>query len=955
MCRYFSLFALSFLTAAASADSFLTRPDIHGNEVVFTAEGDLWLCDLGSPDAHRLTADPGVETDAKFSPDGTQIAFTANYDGGSEVYVMPTSGGIPKRLTYTETGAGVLGWTPDGKDVIYRSSDGMLGPGFESFVTQLLYEVPATGGVPTQIPVPRGSFASLNSDGHTLAYVPESNEWMNWFRYQAGEADQIWLANLQSHSFQRLTDDNDVETQPVWAGKTIYFVSERTGVRNLWSLDPDTKAVKQITFSKSDPVRYPSSDGHRVIFEIGPRLGIYDPGSRSLKPLDIHLVSDHIHARPFEYPISQGGNPVGLGPTGKRVVVIARGQLVTVPAGEGALQTLIDDSSQRVIGAAWSPDGKSIAYVSDASGEEQIWLADPTGATKPRQLTHDLKGEHSAPVWSPDGKYMLIGDRDTDVQLVDATTGAVKTIAHGTHGESYDVVQTDFAFSPDSKWVAYDQNGERGIGRVWLYEIATGKATPVTDPEIESDSVAFSPDGLYLFFLQMRDVTMTGEMTSGLIAETAQAKLTGVTLAAATPSPFAPKNEEENESSKPDTPPDGKKMVVDADGIAGRIFDLRAPAMPDGQLLAEPGRILIANTGGLSAFDIEKKTMTPLSATARKVTLSSDGKKLLVTGIGAPQVVDAMTGPFAPTVGAVKLAGYTVRIDPQKEWRQIFEESWRVGRDFYYDPNMGGVDWNAVRRKYEAELPLVGDRSDLTRLLENMVSELNTGHCYVNGPSPFTRRASRAASLGADLVYDSAAGAYKIEHILRGDPWSPENRSPLAEPGVDVKDGDYLLKIGSTELTRDQDPAALLVGTAGQTIPITVNSKPTINGAKTMFIVPLGSDATLRGDAWIASRRKYVEKASGGKIGYVYVGDMGDGGAAQFAEQYYAQDDKPGIIVDVRGNGGGFISGNLLARLASKITGYFTFRSGGNFRREGWAPVDKVVAVTDEYAFSDGE
>lgn len=946
----FPLLSFSFV----QAESFFTRPDIHGDHVVFTAEGDLWVCDLTSGEAHRLTADAGVETDAHFSPDGSQLAFTANYDGGSEAYVMPVGGGIPKRLTFNALGSQVVGWTPDGKNVIFRTSSKMYAPLVETFSTQELFTVPATGGMPLKIAVPRGSFASMSADGHTLAYVPTSNEWMNWFRYQAGEADSIWLADLNAHTFKQITNSPGVDTQPVWVGKTIYFVSERSGVRNLWSLDPNSKAVKQITFSSGDPVRYPSTDGKKVVFEMGPGVNVYDPGTGKVKALDVSLQSDHVHARPFQYPIG-GGDAADISPTGKRVAIVARGQLVTVAAGEGTMHNVVNDSHQRVIGASWSPDGKTIAYVSDASGEEQIWLADSAGVNAPKQLTHELKGQHSAPIWSPDGKTMLIGDRETNIQLVDATTGAVKLVSHSEFGVSYDQVTTDFVFSPDSKWIAYSQNGPRFISEVLLYEVATGKSTLLTDPTINSTGVGFSTDGLYLYFVQLRNVGMDEEEGTGIITHKFENKLTAVALASTTGTPFVVKNEEENDTAKPPAPADPMKMKIDLDGIADRAFDMKAPAGDYAQTLPEPGRVLLMGPSGLAAYDIGSKTLTPLSPGIRSINLSSDGKKLLVRGLAGPQVVDAMTGPFSPSTGLVKMSGMSVTVDPAAEWKQIFEESWRVARDFFYDPNMHGVDWKAVKTKYEAQLPLVGDRSDLTRLLSDLVSELNTGHCYVNGPSPFPTRAPRLGSLGVDLAYDEGAGAYKITHILRGDTWVPESKSPLAELGLGIKEGDYLLKIGQTKLTKGQNPDALLVGTAGQTIMVTVNTKPSLDGARTLPVVPISNDIGLRMRDWVKSRREYVEKASGGQIGYVYVPDMETGGANEFARGYYGNTDKPGVIVDVRGNGGGFISGNLLARLDTKITGYFTFRSGGNYRRELWAPEGKVVAVTNEWAFSDGE
>jgi tricorn protease len=938
----------------ADPEAFLSRPDIHGNQVVFTAEGDLWLADVGSGVARRLTSDPGVESAAHFSPDGSQIAFTASYDGGASVYVMPVAGGSPKRLTFEATPTLVIGWTPDGQNVLFRTSSRMYASSVEQSATQELFSVSTAGGAPKKVSVPRASFASMNKDGHTLAFVPTSNEWMNWFRYEAGEADKIWLADLSSGKFTQLTNSKGVDTQPVWVGESIYFVSERSGVRNLWRLDPETKKVKQITKSVDIPVRNPASDGKRVVFEVGPRLEVYDPAADTTTMIPVHLNSDHVHQRPFEVAIATSfPDGVSIGPSGKRIALSTRGHLVTVAAGEGPMHSIAGASGQRIHNPVWSPDGKKIAYVSDASGEEQLYLVDASEGSTPKQVTKDLTGEHSAPVWSPDGKLLLIGTREGSIQLIDAVAGTVKNVARSPGAFSYDEVQTDFVFSPDSKWVAYSVNLDTRSSQVSLYNVVTGATTPVSDPSIDSSSPEFSPDGKYLYILQARDVSDSFG-AAGRIAHDFAVKVTGFALAATTPTPFLAKDDEEAEATK--KPDDAaKETKIDLDGLQDRNFDMKVPSGKYGGLLATSGRLLLQAGDSIVAFDIAGKNIIPLVSGARLVELSKDGKKLLISSGGSLRVVDPNGGPVAPESGTVSLAGLTVTVDPVAEWKQIFDETWRVGRDFFYDPNTHGVDWKGLKKKYEAQLPLVATRDDLTRVLKDMISEFNTGHCYVGGPSAFQPKATRPGLLGADIVWDSAANAYKITHVLRGDAWTPENRSPLAEPGIAVHDGDYLLAVRGKSLSKTQDPAELLVGTAGLTISITVNSKPVVEGARIVTIVPIATEAKLRLGDWAKSRREYVQKASGGQIGYVYVPDMGASGANEFAKAYYPVVDKPGIIVDVRGNGGGNISGNLLNDLASKVTGYFVSRTGALYRREEWAPLGQVVAVTDQWAFSDGE
>jgi tricorn protease len=950
------LILTSLALAAAclgQSSAFLTRPDVHGHTLVFTAEGDLWISDLSTGVSHRITSDPGVESFAHFSPDGTQIAFTAGYDGGANVYLMPTAGGSPKRLTFDTLPDQVVGWTPDGKNVLFRTSAKLYASAVETFATQELYSVSVEGGLPMKIAVPKATYASLNADGNTLAFVPDSNEWMNWFRYEGGEADKIWLADLAKGKFEKLTNSKGVDTQPVWVGNTIYFVSERTGIRNLWSLDPSTKKVRQLTFSTNEPVRHPSSDGKEIVFELGPKIAVYDPSSDKSQVLTIQLNSDRIHSRPFEFPVSVSTD-YAIGPTGKRVAMVSRGHLVTVPAGEGGMHTVVSDSAQRVQNPVWSPDGKKLAYVSDADGEEQIFVCDAEAGATPKKLTTTLKGQQGNLVWSHDGKYLLVGDRETNISIVDAATGSIKLIAHSPFGSSYDNALTDFSFSPDSKWVAYTMPGDAVTQQVYLYEISSGKSTLVTDPTIISGSPTFSPDGKYLFVLQMRHLSETFQIPSLRIGHEAAFEVTAFPLSKSTASPFAPKDEEEGEAPvKPDLA--AKAAAVDLDGLPDRTIDMKVPPGDYSKIVAIPGKLLIQAGPSVLSFDIASKALTPIASGIRALDVSQDGKKILLVGPAGPQVVEAATGPVPPGAGALKLQGLTVTIDPVKEWKQIFNESWRVGRDFFYDPNTHGVDWKGVKLKYQAELPLVADRSDLTQILKDIVSEFNTGHCYVAGPTPFGAKPPRYGELGADLVWDSSGGAYKIAHVLKGDSWDPSVRSPLADPGVNVKQGDYLLKIDGRPLRKDEDPESLLLGTAGHTIAVTTNSTPSLVGSKTTMIVPIANDLGLRHLDWVKSRRAYVTKASGGQIAYVYLPDMEEAGANEFAKNYYPNVNKAGIIIDVRGNGGGNISSNLLSDLATKPTGFFTFRSGGTFRREEWGPMGEVVAVTDQWAFSDGE
>lgn len=954
MHRFPVLCALLAASALTQAQNLCFTPNIHGDEVVFTSEGDLWIGSVTTGEARRLTVASGFETEAFFSPDGSQIAFAAGYEDAWEAYVMPKAGGVPKRLSFDSRFVDVLGWTPDGSQIVYRGNGKLYASALESTNTYELFTVPPTGGMPMKVAVPRAFYASFHADGNRLAYVHTSSEWMNWFRYEAGEADSIWLADLKKHTFEKLTDSKGVDTQPLWIGDTIYFVSERSGVRNLFSLDPKTKKTKQLTFSTSTPVRRPTTDGKRIVYEFGTDIGLFDPATGEARVLKMKLGSDRIHARPYQLDISTG-SPVAIGPTGKRVAAIAQGQLVTLPTGSGTTDHLETDSRARVYSAAWSSDGTTVAYLSDASGDEQVWTVDATGSGTPRQVTTALHGQHSRIFLSPDAKWLLIGDRESRIQLVNMTTGAVKTIAQDVNPGSYDSMARDFAFSPDSKWVTYSRRNERSNFNVFLYDIQADMSTPVTDSTLSSTSPRFSPDGQFLYCIQRRAISLTNDEIAGRSVLDSKRKLTAFTLAKSTMSPFAPTSDQESDPAKKPEAPSTNPIKVDLGGLSERIIDIPAPAGDYREILPTQSRILVISDKGLEGFDIAAKTMTVVAARATYAMLSHDGKKLLIWGANGPQVVDSSSPVVAPSQGLLSLAGRTVTVDPAAQWKQIFHEAWRVIRDLFYDPNMHGVDWNGVRKRYEEQLAQVGDRSDLNMVMQDMMAELNTGHFFLSFKGSYNYKPGKGGSLGIDVEYEKEKGAFRITKILRGDPWTPEDRSPLAHPGMNVSEGDYLLKIGTTVLSDKTNPDELLCGTAGQTIKVTVNSKPTVDGSRDIAVVPIESDGALRHKEWVKSRREYVRKASNGQIGYVYIPDMGDGGLISFGTQFDSVADYPAVIIDVRGNSGGWISGTILSDLASRITGYFSYRSGGYFRRESWAPTALLAAVTNEYAFSDGE
>ena len=929
---------------AASSRSFLTRPDIHGDAVVFTCEGDLWLGDVKSGEARRVTSDPGTETNARFSPDGSTLAFTANYDGGADVYVMPVEGGAPKRLTYDPGTAGVQGWTPDGKGVLFRSRRATA-VGSEN----RLFVVPAAGGLAKELPVPRAEFGRMGPDGR-LAYVPVSREWMNWFDYRAGAADQIWLADLKG-GFRKVTASAGVETTPTWSGDRLFFVSERTGTGNLFRLDPASGKATPATTYKDMPVRYPSADAYRVVFEHGSGLGLYDADTNVTRELSFTLASDRVRGRETRVRLAQVATHPDLGPTGKRVLMEARGQIVSVAADQGDLRVLEKKAGTRAIRPAWAPDGKRFAFVSDRTGEYEIWLGDAAGGGEPTQLTHGLAAEPFTPIWSPDGARLAQVDRDGRLRLIDAKTGAIAPVDVAEAVGSYDNSNQQAAFSPDSKTMVFSHAAKDGLQSVVLYDVATGRKATLSPPRINAYAPDFSADGKFVLYLADTSLTPGDAPITGKYAFTNPTRVYLTALASDTESPFLPKNDEEGAAL---AAPKATPARIDWEGVADRRIEAPIAAGNYGGVMHVPGKILLLSrpaTGPseLVSFDIDKQTGTRV-ASADGFQKSFDGKKLMILrGSADVTVIDATSGPT--TAAPVSLAPYSLTVQPEAEWRQIFAESWRIARDFYYDPGMRGLDWGAIRKKYEARLPRVGDRTDLTRLLQDMVSELRTGHAYIVAPPAAVARVPMGY-LGADFAPEG--DALRIVKLYRGDGFSGD-RSPLIEPGLGIKEGTYIVAIAGQPVARDQDPQALLVGLVGQTVAITVNDRPTMAGARTIRVRPLASERALRYADWVESRIEYVKRNGGPGLGYAHVPDMTNGGLIGFAKGQFTNILADGMVYDFRYNTGGYVSSLILQDIASVPQLWWSPRAGGFWTREGWAIAGYKVALCNEQNFSDGE
>lgn len=975
-CAIFLTIGMAPMPACAQSrpPCLITDPDIHGDKIVFSAEGDLWLGSLANGVTARITTHEGREYLPHFSPDGTQIAFTASYDGGRDVYIMPSDGGAPRRLTFDPDGAEALGWSSDGKRVLFRSRRAV------PFVGYRLYLVDANGGLPTALPIEKAAQGAFSRDGMQLAFCRLNRQNNPWKHYRGGQANHIWIADLGKMRFRRIDDETINEQFPVWAGDNIYYVSERDGTANLWRYDAARGKSTRLTAHDTYDVTAPGTDGKRLIYTQGGSLWIYDIASGKEQRVQLSLASDRIHARPLTLPGSV--SEFALGPTGKRLVVQTRGQIATLGVEKGEARLIAPQIGSRSQHPVWSPDGKSIAFVSDRGGEENIWVAPAGAGGEAKPLTRETRWRINGLTWSPDSKDLLFTDDKLTLWLLNAETMAKSAIVQAKY-----LGPIQYAFSPDSKWIAYIRQENNIVRSLYLYNRATRTSTRLTSaPTIEGD-VAFDPTGKFLYFTSQRNIAPQPDgfdFQNDLIDTI---RIYALALSSETPSPFAEESDEEpgsvpGDATKPmpgkpapdkASAPAGENkgaaekradIRVDLDGLAERLIELPVPAGRYSQLSGVPGKLLyLAQEGAagpqaqfkLRAFDFETKKVSELGAGVTGYSISTDAKKLAAQTSAGITVSDAGAAPGNGKM--VDAGGLRVEVNPEKEWKQIFAEAWRNQRDLFYDPELHGLDWEAVRRKYEALLPAVGDRSDLNLLIGEMQGEMSVSHEFNRG-GYFRRTAptnSEIGALGADLSYRPADRAYQLTRIYSGDGFDSTARSPLLVPGLKVKQGDYLLSIDGAALKPDEDPAALLIGKAGKIVVLKVNSKPGEDGSHLVRVRAMPTDAPSRYYDWVQKCRDYVTRNGGANLGYLHLPDMDERGIVEFTKHFYANLDKDGLVIDVRYNQGGIVSGQILERLRRVIFEYDQSRYGAPIPYHFTAYTGRIVILCNEGTSSDGE
>ena len=956
------LFAMS-LANAQDETRLLRFPTIHNDQVVFSYGGDLYSVNLEGGIARKLTTHEGYEMFPKFSPDGKHIAFTGQYDGNTEVFMIPSSGGIPKRITYTATlgrddigdrmGPNniVMGWTPDGKEILFRSRKQAFNP----FRGQL-FTVAMEGGIPTEIPLSDGGFSSYSPDGKKLAFNWVFREFRTWKYYEGGMADDIRIFDFESNKTEKITDSPAQDIIPMWIGEEIYFLSDRDRTMNLFVYNTASQTTSKVTEFTDYDIKYPSSSQEAIVFEKGGYIYHFDPKTKESKKISIKIADDKKYARNELMDVSRNINGSDLAPNGERVVFTAHGDIFNLPAKKGITQNMTRTPGVHEINADWSPDGKYIAYLSDQTGEYEIYLMWHDGSKPPVQLTKNSSSYILGYEWSPDSKKILYIDKKQELKYIDIDSKKLTLVDKSDRSPFF-----SFNWSPDSKWITYTKP-QRDMTRIRLYNLESRKSYEVTEGWYNSMNPSFSADGKYLVFVSARDFNPFYSQTEWNHAYGDMSKIYLAVLSKSTTSPFALTNDEvvlDKAANKNDIGSD-EEFKIDLDGLQDRIISLPIRASNYFNVVALNDKIYYMERssvarGGANTkmYDLKQQKETDLGSGIQYV-FSPNGKKVLVRQGGKWGVINTPSGKITVKEG-INLSDMKIQVDYQSEWPQIFKEAWRYYRDFFYAPNMHGVDWPAIYEKYSVLVPYVAHRSDLTYLIGEMVGELNAGHCYVNNVRRPMPERIQMGLLGAKLSSHSS-GYFKIEEILDGANWSSSLRSPLKEVGLNVEAGDYILAVNGVSTKGFNDLNEMLVSKANIEIELTVNSKPEMQESRVILVKPLSSESNLYYYNWVQNNIAYVDKATNGQVGYLHIPDMGPGGLNEFVKHYYPQLTKKGLIIDVRGNGGGNVSPMIIERLLRQMT-YATMSTGmkeGN-TNPGGMHLGPKVTLLDKYSASDGD
>ncbi len=1011
MKRLLTLFLL--LTAGLSLNAqqeakILRFPTIHGNDVVFTHGGDLYSVNIKGGVAHKITNDfDGYEMFARFSPDGKHLAFTGQYDGNTEVYVMPyPECGAPTRLTYTATlgrddvsdrmgpNNMVMTWK-DNENIVFRSRK----QSWDDFVGQL-FIANLEGGIAEQLPLPEGGWISYSPDGKKIAYNRVMREFRTWKYYKGGMADDVWIYDFKTKKIENITNNDAQDIFPMWVDDKVYFCSDRDRTMNLFVVDLKTKQTTKVTNYTYYDIKYPSLGDNDIVYENGGELFRYHLSDGKIYPIPVQIADDQNSVRNRYVDCSKFINSSSIAPDGSRVAFGARGDVWTVPAKSGITRNLTQSDGVHDRDVAWSPDGKYIAFISDRTGEDEIYIQSQDGKEDAIQLTDHSDTYKWDPSWSPDSKYITWSDKMNRLNMVEVSSKKVTVVAENKTGE-----MDDYCWSGDSRWIAYTMPSTFGVSQIHIYNVASGKDETVTDAFYNCSGPTFDKNGKYLYFSSQRDFRPTYSWTEWNHVYTDMTRIYLLTLQQDTPSPFLAENDEvkvegtDKEGTKgpegkqpegkgpkgkepkgkdaksgkggPDKPAakEAKEVKIDFEGISTRVIALPVNAgsyyalrgVEDGLYYVAAGR----NGGGLGFFNAKTKKCTSIGG-GMGYQLTPDGTKMLVRERGGYKIINAPKAPMGGgskdgpgmgggnSEGSLNLGQMKKWVNLREEWTQMFNEAWRQERDFFYAPNMHGVDWPAMREKYGKLLPYCSDRYDLTYLIGEMIGEINIGHAYVGDGDRIKPERIQLGLLGAQIHRDKS-GYFQIDKILKGENWNEKTRSPLTEVGVNVKEGDYIIAIDGQSVKGMKDLYQALVGKANTPVLLTVNGKASESGSHDVVVKPIADENGLYYYNMVRDNIEKVSKATNGQVGYIHIPDMGVEGLNEFAKYFYPQLDKKALIIDDRGNGGGNVSPMIIERLRRELSMYDMMRNCEPETKPTKMVLGPKVLLFNKYSASDGD
>jgi len=1010
---------VTILLQATSAQSdpplLLRHPTVSKTQIVFNYGGNLWIVSRDGGDARRLTSGTGEETVPSFSPDGTLVAFTGEYDGNKDVYVVPASGGVPRRLTFHPADDYVMGWTPDGKKILFVS----WGNSFRHFEFQL-YTVPVEGGFPTQLPIPIGFEAAFSPDGSHLAYVPHIQWQAAWKRYHGGQTTPIWIADLKDSSIAKVPRDNSNDHYPMWVGDTVYFLSDRNGPVSLFAYDTKTKQVTEALHSDGLDFKTASAGPDAIVIEQFGAIKLYDLATHQAKNVTIHVAGDIEAVRPhFAKVEPKRIQNFGISPTGARAVFEAWGEIFTVPTDKGDIRNITHSPAVADRDPAWSPDGKSIAYFSDESGEYELTIREQSGLGTVRHI--NLGNPPSffyTPTWSPDSKKIAYSDKRLQLWYVDLDNPAPKLVDTDYFG-GFAATQLNQTWSPDNKWIAYTKQLPSGQHAVFVYSVEQGKPFQITDGMSDALYPVWDRNGKYLYFTASTDIALAG---AGLDMSSDEHRVTRsvyvAVLSKEEKSPLAPESDEEKpkEEKKPDQDKDKDKtkdqpkdnakskdkakdsskaddksaadkakddkdkekkeepvvVKIDLDGILQRILALPIPPRNYVNLLGGKSGILFVSEGPMvvteddqenlsqtiQKFDLSKRKVDKFLEDVNDYAVTFDGEKILYRkgeawATAATDEPPSPGGPPKPGLGPLKLDGWEVYVEPRAVWKQIYNETWRIERDFFYDAHYHGLDLDKAKKKYASYLDGIASRGELTYLFNESLGEMTVGHMFIGGGESPEPKKLKGGLLGAD--YSLENGRYRIAKVYDGENWNPSLQAPLTQPGVNVKAGDYILAVNSRDLHASDNIYSFFEETAGKQVVLKVGANPDGKDSRDVTVVPVESEEGLRHLAWIENNRRRVDQATGGRVAYVYVPNTAGGGYTSFNRYFFSQVGKDAAIIDERFNEGGQLADYIIDYLGRPLRSKVVTREGHDWSSPSEAIYGPKVMIINEMSGSGGD